>query len=148
MGILDVTKSVKQVHPEAVAFVKIGKFYHCYGKDAYILTYLFGYKIKEVDGIKSCGFNEESINKVMAMLEKEKINYVLLDRRNSYEVDKIKEYNKLNQYTEIYMKAKMFVNLKVRISNISNSLQENIFDDRIKKVILDIENLLEGEFDS
>ena len=48
MGIINIIKVVKQVHKEDVVLVKIGKFYQVYGKDAYIISYLFGYKIKKI----------------------------------------------------------------------------------------------------
>ena len=41
MGIKNVIEVVKQVHKEEIVFVKIGKFYQVYGKDAYIVSYLF-----------------------------------------------------------------------------------------------------------
>ena len=48
MGIKNVIEVVKQVHKEEIVFVKIGKFYQVYGKDAYIVSYLFEYKLKKV----------------------------------------------------------------------------------------------------
>ena len=46
----------------------IGNFYHVYGRDADIISYLFDYKIKDVDGVKECGFPISSINKVKVPL--------------------------------------------------------------------------------
>ena len=48
MSILNIVKTVKEIHKEKIIFVKIGKFYQVYGKDAYIISYLFEYKLKKV----------------------------------------------------------------------------------------------------
>ena len=79
MSVITVIKNIKQIHKEDIVFVKLGKFYYCYGKDAYIISYLFKYKLSLVENrVYSCGFPSQSLNKVLAMLENRKINYVLL----------------------------------------------------------------------
>lgn len=35
MSIVDMARNIKQVHPYDVILIKVGKFYHAYGKDAY-----------------------------------------------------------------------------------------------------------------
>ncbi len=47
MGVENIIQVVKKVHTEYIVLVKEGSFYHIYGKDAYIISYLFGYKIKK-----------------------------------------------------------------------------------------------------
>ena len=84
MGILNIVKTVKEIHKEDIVFVKIGKFYQVYGKDAYIISYLFDYKLKKVEEVYMCGFPESSKNRVIAKIEEKKINYIILDRRNNY----------------------------------------------------------------
>ena len=49
--------------------IKVGKFYKVYAKDAYIISYLFEYKIKEEGKMETCGFPEQILNKVKANLE-------------------------------------------------------------------------------
>ena len=51
MGILNIVKTVKEIHKEEIIFVKIGKFYQVYGKDAYIISYLLDYKLKKVEDV-------------------------------------------------------------------------------------------------
>ena len=46
MGIINTIKNIKLVHPNDIALVNVGKFYYAYGKDAYILSYLFKYKFR------------------------------------------------------------------------------------------------------
>lgn len=68
------------MHPEDITMVKVGNFYRVYGKDAYIIAYLFKYKISEENDIMVSGFPTSSIKKVEARLENKKINYIVLDR--------------------------------------------------------------------
>ena len=39
-------ETIKEIHTKDICLFKIGTFYHAYGRDAYILSYMFGYKIK------------------------------------------------------------------------------------------------------
>lgn len=41
MGIINMIKTIKQIHKNDIILLKIGKFYHTYGKDSYIIAYLF-----------------------------------------------------------------------------------------------------------
>ena len=38
MSVINMAKNIKQVHPNSVICYKVGAFYHCYGKDAYIIS--------------------------------------------------------------------------------------------------------------
>ena len=112
MGIINVVKTIKQIHKNDITIVKNGKFYHIYGKDSYIVSYLFGYKLKDVEGISVCGFPTNSVNKVIAKLEPNKINYIIIDRKNDYEVEEKSDNKNLNKYLEYYEKAKKYINYK------------------------------------
>lgn len=85
MSTVNMVKTIKKIYPSCVILVKIGNFYNVYGKDAYIFSYLFDYKIVEKAGIPTCGFPINAISKVENILEKTKINYVAVDRRNNYD---------------------------------------------------------------
>lgn len=37
MAITTIIKEVKKIHQKELVIIKIGNFYHCYGKDAYIM---------------------------------------------------------------------------------------------------------------
>ena len=140
MSVVQIIKTAKQVHSSDIILVKTGGFYHAYGKDAYIMAYLFGYKIKQIEeNYSTCGFPESTANKVMAALENKKINYMILDRKNNYDTDIKENYKKLNNYQKIYEKAHKFVTLKKRIENIYEKLQEKIDDDNIKELLNSLE---------
>lgn len=143
MSITTVIQAIKQVHTNDVVFVKIGKFYHVYGKDSYILSYLFEYKIKKVENnCSTCGFPEDSFAKVKSKLEHMKINYLVVDRRNNYDVEDKVDNKNLNKYEATFANAHKYVNLKNRIDNIHTYLIKNIKNENIRQKIVDIENIL------
>ena len=77
MAIITIIKEVKKIHPKEIALVKIGNFFHIYGKDSYIISFLFGYKMKNIDNnCSTCGFPQNSLPKVQAKFENKKINYI------------------------------------------------------------------------
>ena len=103
---MSIVKNIKQIHPEQVVLIKIGKFYYSYGKDAYIFSYIFNYKLKTIEeNIKVCAFSVSITNKILAKLEENKINYLLIDRRNNYDVDSKFNNKNLNRYNVILEKA-------------------------------------------
>ena len=136
-------KTIKDVHSKDICMFKIGTFYHTYNRDSYIISYVFGYKIKELGANhKECGFPEVALPRVLAKLEKEKINYVVLDRRNNYDVDSKQDYKKQNNYEKIFEKANKNINRHKRIERISNYLVENIESDNFIKIIGKMEEVM------
>lgn len=113
MSIVNIVKNIKPIHPEYVVLIKIGKFYYNYGKDAYIISYIFNYKLKTIEeNIKVCAFPVSITNKILAKLEENKINYLLIDRRNNYDVDSKFNNKNLNRYNVILEKATKYINVK------------------------------------
>ena len=77
MSTVDVVRTIKQVHPYDVILIKIGKFYHAYGRDAYVVSFVFNYQMKKVDiNTNTTGFPETALNKVMKTLSEKNINQV------------------------------------------------------------------------
>lgn len=141
-------QSIEEIHKNEVCMFKMGSFYHAYGRDAYILSYLFGYKVKTAEIEKNwreCGFPSCSISKVMANLEEKKINYIILDRRNNYDVDEKMNFKNLNRYKQVYEKAKKYVNYKARIDNIVNYLISNIEKEDFLNVLNKMEEVVTNE---
>ena len=137
---------IKEINPVSLCIYKVGTFYHAYGKDAVILSFLFNYKIKELSqNHKECGFPIGAVNKVTAKLQNSQLNYLLIDRRNNYDVDEKEDYKKNNKYNQIYEKAKRYVNCKKRIDNINQYLEENIENDNITKVLAKMEEIIYEE---
>lgn len=146
MSVVAMVKTIKRVHTSDVALVKIGEFYHAYGKDACILAYFFDYKLKLVDnGCYTCGFPSGSIAKVEAELERNMVNYILLDRRNNYEVDEVCDNKNLNKYEEISKKAYSYVKLRGRIEHIYNYFLMNISQKDISDKLDEIEDIIRDD---
>lgn len=60
----EMIKTIKEIHSKDICLFKIGTFYHAYGRDAYILSYIFGYKIKDLEkNIKNVVFQPQLLLK-------------------------------------------------------------------------------------
>ena len=128
-------RQIKQVHPDNVICYKVGNFYNCYGKDAYIMSYLFKYKIKTIEeDIAVLGFPKNALLKVQAVLERKKLNYMLIDTRNNYYVDEEENFGNLNKYEEIFSKAHSSLKLQRRIDKICETLKQEQNIDKIRKI--------------
>lgn len=68
-------KSLKLEFPKTVILIKVGIFYHAYNSDAGVLSYIMNYKfIKD-----SCGFAQNSLEKVITEFSKCKVNVYVDD---------------------------------------------------------------------
>lgn len=139
MSIVTMINEIKDIQPEYIAFVKVGQFYKTYGKDAYIIAYLLEYKVKEEGKTVLCGFPLQSINKVKAYMERQNINYLIVDRRDEYNVEEKEDFKKLNKYNKIYEKSKIYVNNLKRIDAIYNYLINNVKREELKILLRKIE---------
>lgn len=136
-------KNIKEIHKNDVCLFKMGSFYHAFNRDAYILSYLCGYKLKRIEqNSVDCGFPTNVALRIRARLEENNINYLLIDRRNDFEVDEKEDFGNNNKYDAIYEKAKRYVNFKFRIENIQEFLMENIENNGIKGTIQKIEEII------
>ena len=141
MGIINIVKNVKEIHNKYIVLVKVGTFYYCYGRDSYIISYLFKYKINILkDYTYSCSFPQSAINKVMAMLESNRINYLILDRRNGYEIIQKSDNKNLNKYDKIYEIGKKEKAKKIRIEKIYSYLLQSMED---VELISDVEKVID-----
>ena len=136
-------KAIKELHPDYVLLVKEGEFYHSYGKDAYIVSYLLGYKLKKVNDTKICGFPTISMNKVLSKLESKKINYILVDKRNNYEVEDQENFKNLNNYNKAFYKAKEHINRRIRVENINEYILKIVDEDNFKNIINQVEKIID-----
>ena len=97
---------------DMLVLIKNGTFYNAYNEDAYIISYLFNYKVNKD---KKCGFSNNSFNKVINTLEDKKINYEIVYKDKN---PVIKKYNKLNNYKKILTKAINYQDIKIRVERI------------------------------
>ncbi len=136
-------ETIEEMNPKTICMFKIGTFYHTYNRDSYIMSYIFNYKIKELgQSHKECGFPVVTLPKIIAKLEEKSINYIVIDRRNNYDVEQKTEYKDLNNYDKYFEKAHKFVNRKRRIDNITEFLNNNIEDNILSNTLSKIEGIL------
>lgn len=135
MSVVNMSKNIKQVHPEYLICYKVGNFYQSFDKDVYLLSDIFGYKIKRVNvDTLASGFPNNAISKVMSKLEKEKINYLFLDTKNNYYVEYKEDYGNLNTYKEKFEKSRKSVNFRLRVDKIHDTLLKEQNMDKIRKI--------------
>ena len=143
MAVLTMIKAIKKIYKQDILLVKIGDFYHVYGKDAYILSYIMGYKIKTIEeNCPTCGFPKKSLSKIEAILEEKKINYLILDRRNNYEPEEISDNKNLNRYQKEFEKAYKYLTSKNKIDKICEELLKKINQENFEQIIAQIDMII------
>ncbi len=122
--IRDMETEYHQKYPNSILLVLSGNFYNVYGKDAYLLCYLFRFKFinklykteeeKEVY-VPKTGFPRNSLDKVLLDLEDKKINYVIKIKDKS---DIVKDFKKLNTYQRRYIASEKYCMDKLKLNEI------------------------------
>ena len=44
---MNMVKNIKEIHPKSLLLFKVGAFCEGYGKDSYIISYLFNYQVRQ-----------------------------------------------------------------------------------------------------
>jgi hypothetical protein len=139
MGLIAEAKRIKEIHPDYLIMYKSGNFYKVFGKDAYLISAIFNYNTKIVDkNVAMCGFPISSIMKIRTKLEELKINYMLIDPRNNYDVDTKEDFNNLNNYQvefdKAYIKTKNIKRIKHIVEELMLIIEKANFKDTIRKI--------------
>ena len=135
-------ETTKSLHEKYICLFKVGSFYCSYNRDAYIMSYIFKYKLQEKKNDKECGFPIDSVSKIQARLEQEKINYILVDTRPEYDIIEKVDLNNDNKYDSIYAKARNYVNYKLRVDAIHKILLDQINEKDFRKLLAKVEELV------
>lgn len=107
-----------KIKKDLIELRKSGKFYNTFGDDAIILHYLTGYKIvKEKGGV---GFPETAYNKIINILEKEEVSYIVYEKENIIEE---KNFKKLNSYKSLLKKGIKDLEMEERFNKIENKIK-------------------------
>lgn len=116
-----------------VILYKSGKFYNAFGDNGIIIHNLLGYKF--VSYKNSAGFPESAISKVKAVLEKEKLSYVIYEK-NIF----IEEYKGINKnYNRILKESLKKIEMEERLNGLQTKLDNFTLDD-LEKVIEGVED--------
>ena len=114
---------------------KIGGFYQCFDEDAYLLFYLFGYKVNN----DRAGFPLNSITKITNTLDNKKINYIVMNNSNDKNIVDFKRKNTYYHYVEVSKEA---YELEVKKISIEEKIKTMPFNkiEKLYKVIEDFVN--------
>lgn len=88
MKMIDKYNEAKIKNRKSIILIKSGIFYETFNDDAYIMSYLFDYKIKNLSNFIMVGFPEKVIESIKDRLKKEKISYVVLDDNHQFVSDR------------------------------------------------------------
>ena len=139
----EMIKTIKELKPDTICLFKVGTFFHCYNRDSYIVAYLFGYQVRNIENNgKECGFPINSLDKVIEKLENENINYAIYDKKDNYSESKVCDFKELNEYSKYFEKARKYINYKFRIERINNKLLLNIDTKELDNNLTKIEDIL------
>lgn len=123
-----------KVAKDALLCFKAGVFYNCYGKDAIIINYLFGYKIIKNN---QCGFPINTLIKVINKLEEKKINYQIITKDAN---PIIKDYGKRNNYNIVLSKAVDYTNFKNKVEWLKTKIDDIQDINKLNKILELLEN--------
>ena len=98
MSVVNMVRNIKDLFPNYIVLVKIGTFFESYNNDAYIMSYIFQYKLKTLISYDTtCGFPTCSINRIKSILESRSVNYLIVDKKHNYEeIEKMNYKRKTN----------------------------------------------------
>ena len=111
---------------------------------AYIIANLFGYSVKIVsENVAQVGFPLSSVYKVKGKLEEKKINYMIIDPRNEYNIDEVKEFNNLNTYENEFKKSYSANKHRKWIRKICEEMELLMEKPNFKEIIRKVEDVLD-----
>ena len=143
MKLIDIYNDYKKNYKDYVLIINSGIFSYIYNRDIGIMYSLFKYKIKRKANYYIIGFPNNKLVKVLEVLKSNNINYLLLDKDSNdkyYITDKYKDKN--NNYNNFLIDMSRIDYLNKRINNISDKLNERLFDKEIEDLLFKIEKLL------
>lgn len=139
MKITEIYQEYKEKYPEYIILMKIGKFYEVYFEDTKIIHMLTGYRIsKTTSDIFRLGFPLNSFMKVTKEFEKRKINYLVLEKVESYQVTLKKRFQK-NQYIQFYSKCEKDYEIHKRIDKVYQILLNHADEVELDEILTRIE---------
>lgn len=131
MKTLETYKELKEKYGKYVVMIKVGIFYEVYDNDSYVIHNLCGYRVMGKN--RRVGFPINSINNVIEVLKKNKVNYIIVD-----DGFKKKKFNRNNYDKYIFYEN----TIEDRINEIHIKLLRMKKEKSIKYLIEKIEDLL------
>lgn len=88
-------------------------------------------------------FQRKPYGKVIATLESKKINYLVIEPRNNYDVEEKSDNKNLNTYEEEFKKSYTTVKQKEKVEKIKERLELYIGKDEFKNITRKVEDILD-----
>ena len=88
-------------------------------------------------------FQRKLYGKVIATLESKKINYLVIEPRNNYDVEEKSDNKNLNTYEQEFKASYKIVKQKVKIEKIKERLELYIGKDEFRNIIRKVEDVLD-----
>ena len=119
------TEMLMKQYPDHVVILLEGMFYNAHGVNAYILSYLTGYKLRKNGSNVRCGFPATSLQRVQKLFEKARINYIIYSGEllEAHRVYPDNEYQQFMSYLKIVESKKEDAKRGVSLS--SNQIRED-----------------------
>jgi glycerophosphoryl diester phosphodiesterase len=140
MKLIDKYNKVKQKNNNFLILIKSGVFYETFNNDAYIMNYLFNYKIKQFSNYIMVGFPQSVIENIKDRLNKEKVPFIILGE-DQEEILIRQKYNEYN-YKLLLDISNKYYNVQSEINKITDKLEIlknsqciNDIIDKIKEII-------------
>lgn len=86
---------------------------------------------------------KKCFGKVVSTLEEKKINYLIIEPRNNYDVDEKSDNRNLNTYQKEFTKAYSIEKQKNKINKIKERLELYIEKEDFKEIIKKVEEILD-----
>ena len=125
---------LKNKRSKFLIIMKNGIFYNVLGKDVYIMKSIFNYKVCVFCDTVKVGFPISTLNKVLDALDRLKISYIVYEKEIVLET-----YFNDDNYSK-FLKDNLSINDRIRIIN--EKLNEIKYNEKIFKVLEDIEKIL------
>ena len=122
MTITEYGKLIKEDYEDFVVLIKYGKFYRCFDYDAFIIHYLFKYKITSKNTV---GFPIECLNKVLSVLKYNNISVIVVNNNVNY----IKHVMINNKYDKLVKNALNYNNEELAKNDIICTINNKISKD-------------------
>ena len=134
---------LKESYPDTICLVECGKFYRCYEKDAYIISYLLGYKLNSTSANDMAGFPNGSIKEVTDKLMRNKVNYKIF-KADKFSIEVINSFSvdDENNYENIYEKSYRYIKLECRVNKLAQKLIEKIENNKMDEVLTKVEEII------
>ena len=78
-SVIDKYYKYRLLYSDYIIIIKCGIFYECLAKDALIMNNLFNYKLNRLSNMFKIGFPLKSLDKVISVLDKKRINYIVIN---------------------------------------------------------------------